>query len=242
MKHSLKKLGLAAAIVLAASLSSLSLAAAQAPATPPSAEDFSRTAALRNVSISPDGKHIAGVVSSDGKSSYISVWETANLSKAPLNIGCGQRLDCVAVRFVKNDRLGITTRQLVVRGNDRDYQFRLILTDLDGGRQMTTSGDQDTSGGGASIVDFLPKDPKNIIIIDYTGGYKLNVYSGTKAKVYTSSDKFFGEMTDLNGEIRARMTADYEGGRIYLAQYIRNAKTGAGEEHFRRFAADREDQ
>jgi acetyl esterase/lipase len=219
------------------------LAAQAAPATPPSAEDFSRVAALRNVSISPDGKHIAGVVSPDGINGYVSVWATSDLSKAPINIGCGDRNDCVAVQFVKNDRLGITTRQLLQRGSNRDYIFRLIFTDLDGGKQMTTSGSQDIgSGSAASILDMLPMDPKNIVILDRTGGYKLNVYNGQRAKVYTTSDKFFREQTDLKGEIRARQTYGYEDGKFYFAQYIRNPSNDSWEEHFRWFAADREEK
>lgn len=233
------KLAAVAVMALGTALAGHAPSSAQAP-KPPTAEDFSRTAAIRNVSISPDGKHIAGVVSSDGSSSYVSVWQTSNPKKEPLRVSCGDRLDCVGVQFVKNDRLGITTRQLRVTGSDRRYIFRLIFTDLDGGKPITTAGDSDlANGGNANILDFLPKDPKNIIILDQTAGYKLNVYNGQRSKIYTSSDKFFDEQTDLTGEIRARKTADYQDGKIYLAQFIRNPKTNVWEEHFRRFAADR---
>ncbi len=243
MKVSLKNWRRAAAAGFCLGLLSLGAAGAQPAGKPPSAEDFSRTAAIRNVSVSPDGKHIAGVVSPDGVTSYISVWDAANPGKAPLNVGCGDRNDCIAVEFVKNDRLGITVRQILTRGSYRDYIFRLIVTDLDGGKQMTASGSQDTgSGQNAQILDTLAKDPKNIVIMDSEGAFKLNVYTGSRAKIYTASDKFFREQTDLNGEIRARQTFAYEGGRGYFAQYIRDPKSNNWQEHFRWFAADREER
>lgn len=242
MTNFVRKIGLGALLVLTVAFTAPAVGA-QPKNTPPTAEDFSRTPALRGVSLSPDGKHIAGIVSSDGVTSYVSVWDTSNLAKAPINIGCGQRMDCVGVQFVKNGRLGITTRQLLNAGSFRNYIFRLIFTDLDGGKQMTTSGDQDTGKGrGAQILDFLPKDPNNVIIIDDTAAYRLNVYTGAKAKVYTTSDKFFREQTDLNGEIRARQTYGYEDGKFYFAQYIRDPKNGNWNEHFRWFAADRNEK
>ncbi len=229
------------AATIAASVGGLGLAMAQGPAiTPATAEDFSKTPAIRNVTISPDGKHIAAIRSPDGIKSYVSIWATENMAREAVNISCGDRGDCQGVQFVKNDRIGVVVRQLVTSGTDKDYNFRLMITDLEGKDWKTTTGDQDQSARtAAQVLDLLPRDPKNILIMTRDGAYKLNVYSGTLGKIYNRSDKFGGEQTDSNGEIRARATTDYEGGRLYVAQYVRDPKTNSWSELFRFFAADR---
>lgn len=231
--------GAIGASVLAIGLAAVGLATAQTAPTPPTAEDFSRTAAIRNVTVSPDGKHIAAIRSDDGVRSVVSIWSTDNMGKPAINIGCGERSDCQGVQFVKNDRIGVVVRQLVTSGKDKDYRFRLMITDLEGKDWKTTTGDDQNSTQAAQVLDLLPKDPKNILVMTYEGAFKLNVYTGSLAKIYNRSDKFFGEQTDNNGEIRARQTADYEGGRLYVAQYVRNPKTNSWTELFRYFAADR---
>lgn len=242
MKLTFRFAGAIAAAALAIGAVGAGLATAQTAApTPPTAEDFSRTAAIRQVTISPDGKHIAAIRSDDGIRSVVSIWSTDDMTKPAFNFGCGERGDCQGVQFVKNDRVGVVVRQLVTSGTDKDYRFYLMITDLKGGNQKTTTGDSDqNSSSAAQVLDLLPRDPKNILVMNREGAFKLNVYSGTLAKIYNRSDKFFGEQTDNNGEIRARATTDYEGGRLYVAQYVRDPKTNAWTELFRFFAADRE--
>lgn len=242
MNLSYRVLGVVAAAALAVGALGVGLATAQTAApTPPTAEDFSRTAAIRQVTISPDGKHIAAIRSDDGIRSVVSIWSVADMKKPATNIGCGDRGDCQGVQFVKNDRIGVVVRQLVTEGTDKDYRFRLMITDLEGKDWKTTTGDSDQgSKEAAQVLDLLPRDPKNILVMTREGAFKLNVYTGSTGKIYNRSDKFFGEQTDNNGEIRARATTDYEGGRLYVAQYVRDPKTNAWTELFRYFAADRE--
>jgi hypothetical protein len=75
---------LIAAISLTSAPASL---ARQAPVQIPTAEDFGRQAAIRNVSISPDGQHIAAVTSPDGKETVVSIWRTAAPGEAPKTLG-----------------------------------------------------------------------------------------------------------------------------------------------------------
>src|SRR5881394_1145172 len=71
---------------------------------PPSAADFTRAAALDDVSISRDGKHIVGLTSPDGAAVTISVWRTDTPERAPAVLGSAH-MRFLGVRFLKNDRL-----------------------------------------------------------------------------------------------------------------------------------------
>lgn len=216
---------------------------AQAPAAPapPSAQDFGREAAIRGVNLSPDGKRIVAITSTDGVTPLITIWRTDAMDQKPTYLGCGERNTCQSARFIKPDRLLVSVRQTITSGATKTHLFCAFVTDLTFNSVRNISGDEDQSAcSGAGLVDDLPKDPKNILVQNRDGIYKLNVYTGARAKVYTNSDKFGGEQTDLNGEVRARQSVDFENGRVYIAQWIRNPKTNNWEEHFRWFAADRE--
>ena len=246
-----RNLGLAAialAVVgLAFAAPSLARQAA-APATaagvaPPSAEDFGREAAMRGVSVSPDGKHIAGIRSPDGVKAYVSIWETANMGKGPVNLLCGDRSQCLSVGFLKNDRIQVQVRQTITVGSTRTHLFRFFTTDLEGKVWRNALGTTDqTSGPGARVASTLPTDPKNILIQSFEDGnfYLLDLYTGARKKTFTASDKFGNEQIDLRGEVRARLSFDFENGKVYIAQWIRNPANDQWEEHFRYFAADRE--
>jgi len=217
---------------------------AQAPApTPPSGEDFGREAAIQRVSIAPDGKHIVALVSPDGQNTYVSIWRTDAMDKPPVNLSCGERSQCVGAFFVKSDRIGVRVRQTITSGADRTHLFRFFTTDLQGKVWRNALGTTDqTAGPNAGVVSLLPRDPTNILIQSYEdyNFYKLDLYSGARRKVATGSDKFSGEQVDLQGEIRARQSFDFENGKVYIAQWIRNPANDQWEEHFRWFAADRE--
>jgi hypothetical protein len=85
--------------------SAASFGAPAALAAAPSAKDFSRYAALEGVVISPDGLHIAGLVSTDGEERLLAVWETAHPDRQPFIIA-SRHMRLMSVEFVKNDRLG----------------------------------------------------------------------------------------------------------------------------------------
>jgi dipeptidyl aminopeptidase/acylaminoacyl peptidase len=217
--------------------------ATASPSTPPSAEDFGREAAIKGVSVSPDGKHIAAIRSPDGVKAYVSIWETANMAKAPVNLLCGDRSQCLSVGFLKNDRIVVQVRQTITEGATRTHLFRFFTTDLEGKVWRNALGTTDqTQGPNARVASTLPTDPKNILIQSFEDGnyYKLDLYTGGRRKTFTSSDKFGDEQIDLTGEVRARKSVDFENGKVYIAQWIRNPANDQWEEHFRYFAADRE--
>ena len=82
------------------------LGASPAVATPlaPTAKDLTRAPAISDVSVSPDGEHLAALTSKDGETVYVSVWKTDALGAPPVVIHM-TNVRFLAVRFLKNDRL-----------------------------------------------------------------------------------------------------------------------------------------
>jgi acetyl esterase/lipase len=228
-----------AAIALALAAGSVAGLATAAQAAPPTAQDWAKKPAYASVRISPDGRHVAAVTSPDGEKTYISIWDLDNLAAGAKNLGAPPRSWFSSVNFIKNDRLLVTTSQPTIRNNRKFYTGLRQIVDLNGAFVMNTAGEKDQTAPGAQIIDRLPLDPKNILVATNEGIFKLDVYTGAMARTYRGSDKFGGEQVDLNGEVRARQEFNFEGGKVYAAQWIRSAN-GDWQEHFRWYAKDRE--
>lgn len=239
---------LLAASLAAGALAISALSPAFAQPKPPTPAEWAKRPALTSVSISPDGKHLAGVSSADGEKTIISVWDMDNMSTPPKTVGAPPRSWFVGVSFIKNDRLMVSVVQPYEDGDVKRYISRALIVGLDGGNVMTTTGSRDQfSTASAGVLDILPLDPKNILVTmsqnaSDAGGatYKLDVYTGATQKVLQESDKFGDVETDLTGEVRARRSVGFDNGRVYSAQWLRNPDTGVWEEHFRSYAKDRE--
>lgn len=215
--------------------------AAQTPASAPSAVDFGRQASIRNVSISPDGKHIAAVTSPDGVTTMVSIWRTDAPAEAPKTLGTSGPNVIQSVEFIKNERVSVIVRQTLTEGSTKTHIFRLFFVDFEGKKWLNAlGGENENDYVAANVIDYLPKDPRNVLVASRDGIFKVDVYTGRSGRIFASSDKYGNEQIDLNGEIRARQSIDYENGKAYIAQWIRNPTTNQWEEHFRWFAADRE--
>jgi hypothetical protein len=79
--------------------------AAPAAAAPPSAAVFGKLPAVSSMSLSPDGKLIAGIVSPNGRDTYVAVWKTDAPSEPPKLTPAPPKQRLMGVNFIKNDRL-----------------------------------------------------------------------------------------------------------------------------------------
>ena len=227
--------------------------AVQAAPAPPAAKDFTAAPAISNVSISPDGKHLVALRSLDGVKTIISVWSTDNLAAPPVNIGPSGDTRFVDVQFLKNDLLDLAVVHPFDGEGVHGHKIETFVTDLKGssfkhllGNHGVANFDTASSsqGEGGSIVDSLPRDPRHVLVEDGRSNgkgdiYLVDVYSDEASKVLAGSEKFGGYQIDLTGAIRARQTADFDGGKMYIAQQIRDPQTGAWEEIYRDYAKDR---
>ena len=152
------------------------IAAAASPAPPAglTARDFAREPAIQGLSISPSGKNLVGIVSPDGDTRYIAIWETANPGKAPVILGA-QKMRLMSARFIKDDRLAVVAQQLFTVGTRATHLQKIYITDLKGEKWTPAIPDQKASSeqeefanktSNPSIVSILPNDPKHILVID----------------------------------------------------------------------------
>lgn len=225
---------------------------AMAAPTAPSAGDLTRAPAIQSVSIAPDGQHLAGLASPDGGVVDIVVWRTDALAAQPVRIRA-THMRFVTVRFLKNDRLLVTAVQPATVDGERLNLYKTYVTDLDGksfdpllpvaavGSDMTTSYDQLVDAG---LVSSLPMDPRHVMVEDHRLGsegdiYRVDAYSLSAERVMKGSEKYFGYQVDLKGELRARQYADFDDGKIFIAQQLRDPSSGQWMELFRSYAKDR---
>jgi hypothetical protein len=222
-------------------------------ADPLPAKVFSEPPAISNVSISRDGKHIVALTSANGQSPTISVWATDSLDKPPAVISA-QRVRILSVGFLKNDRLLVRTIQTFTQGNIKGHLGRQYISDLEGkswttmlpdGRSRSSLEDYANKFDDSRVIDFLPADPRHVVVednrLDTSGDIlKVDIYTGTTERLMRGSEKFSGFQLDLKGQIRARQELNYEDGKVYFAQWIRDPATGDWAEHFRWYAKDRE--
>ncbi len=240
---------MAAMFLLAFSFAPLAARAGE----PPSAFALVRAPAISDVSIAPDGKHLVALTSADGDTINIAVWSTSDLSKPSAVIAAG-KVRILSVRFLKSDRLLIDTVQTFTQGDDRGHLRRSFVSDLQGKAWTSLLPDQQARSSlddyaakfdNAYLIDTLPQDPTHVIVMDLrmrSSGdiLKLDLYSGQTSKVESASEKFFSYRTDLTGQIRARQSADFEDGKLYIAQWFKDPATGQWSEHYRNYAKDRE--
>lgn len=241
---------LAAGFSAGATSVSTTSAAVKADVVSPAASAFARKPAISGVSVSPDGRHIVAVTSADGVRRTVTIWKVSDLRAPPHVVGSDPKSEIIAVRFIKNDRLFVTTQQLAdftIGGTaERSYRVRSQILDLQGNpvrqnlRFDGLTAEQQAFVGVGSIVSTLPKDPQSILVRDPMKGdvYRLNVYTGRPERLERGSDRFSGQMTDINGEVRARQEFDFDNGAAYVGQWIKDAQ-GNWAEHFRSYARDR---
>jgi dienelactone hydrolase len=240
-------------VAVAAALSLTAPAARAAAPTLPSAADFTRAPAIESVSISQDGKHLAALSSPDGKNLDLVVWSTDALSAPPMRVRA-TRMRFIGVRFLKNDRLLVTAVQPLTVYGQAGHILKSYVADLQGKEfdpllpdRNSTSQTEETYDRivDATVISTLPKDPRNVLVEDHRlegrgDIYKVDVYSMSAGRVMKGSEKYGGYQVDLNGELRARQYADFDQGKMFIAQQYRDPKTDQWIELFRSYARDRE--
>ena len=95
------------------------------------------------------------------------------------------------------------------------------------------------------MVSRLPQDPDDVIVVDHRlegegDVYRVNVHTGSAQRIEQGSERFFGYRADLKGVLRAKQELNYDGGKVYIAQWFKDPDTGRWEELFRSYAKDRE--
>jgi pimeloyl-ACP methyl ester carboxylesterase len=229
-------------------------ASATAP-VPPTIEQMAAFPEFSGFTLSPDGKHIAALRGT-GEDRVIAVWQTDSLDKAPTLIGAA-RMKIAGVSFIKNDRLAVSLWQTYDLRWDRIYKTfinKLMITDLQGKnwneplpQPRATSRDQELAQSRTSptILDRLPNDPNHILVVNNVGVnagdvYRVDLRNFKSERVQMAAERVAGYVTDFDGNLRARLKQDMDGGGAYVSAEFKNSSSGAWEEHFRSYVKNRD--
>lgn len=210
---------------------------------------------MSSFSLSPDGKHMAAL-EARGEDRVILVWNTDALDKAPTVIG-STKMKLQAVSFIKDDMLAVTLWQpLDVRVDTviKTFASKLYLTDLNGKtwrepmplpRATSRAEEAAQARTSPSILDALPNDPDHILVVNNVGTdagdvYKVNIRTFQADRVQRTEEHVAGYLTDLDGNLRARLKNDTDGKGAYVAAEFRNTQSGSWEEHFRSYVKNRD--
>jgi len=231
------------------------LAAHAAKPVVPTIEQMAAFPAISSLSISPDGKHIAGL-QANGEERVILVWNTDALDKAPTVIGSG-RMKFQGVSFIKNGLLAVTLWQPYDLRTDRvtkTFISKFFITDIQGKQwkepiapQRATSHSEqlEQALSSSTVLDTLPNDPDHILVVNGSGSnsgdiYKVNLRSFTAQRIQKTEERVAGYLTDLSSELRARLRQDLDATGAFVATEFRNPTSNAWEEHFRSYVKDRD--
>jgi pimeloyl-ACP methyl ester carboxylesterase len=236
----------------------MALASAAATAAKPAVPTIAQLAAyprMSSFSVSPDGRHIAGL-EAKGEDRVILVWKIDALDKPPVAIG-SKVMKIQSVQFIKNDRLAVTMWQPYDSRLDtvlKQFITKLYITDLEGRnwnepmplvRATSRTEEKLQALLNPEVLDLLPNDPDHILVINGdirgTGDvYKVNVRTNRAERMHRADEKIGGFVTDLEGNVRARTRYDVDGTGAFIATEIREPGNDNWVEHFRSYAAVRD--
>lgn len=206
-------------------------------------EAIERFPAIESVSLSPDGKHIVGLVAAPGqKWPVISVWKTDALEERPIWIPT-KEMRFQFVDFLGNDKLIFVARDTYQSGSYKRWQSKLYISDLDGGdieeplrRQGTGRGSDRALSFSIFYDDF--EDPNRFYIESTTFTnqkiYEINARTGRKRNVAESGeDSSFisGGVDPVTGDLLIKQELESGGGSYVVKTYIRGNARSNWEHH-----------
>jgi dipeptidyl aminopeptidase/acylaminoacyl peptidase len=243
---------------LTASVLAIALAmplVSHAKPTPPSIQQLAAFPQVSSLSLSPDGRYLAGL-QAKGEERVIVVWKTDALEQAPTVIGAG-RMKFQGVAFIKNGLLAVTLWQPYDLRQDsvtKTFISKFFITDIEGKqwkepiappRATSRNEELEQALSNSTVLDTLPNDRDHILVVNGSGSnsgdvYKVNVRDFTAQRIQKTEERVAGYITDLDSNLRARLRQDLDGNGAYIATEFRNPQTNTWEQHFRSYVKDRD--
>jgi dipeptidyl aminopeptidase/acylaminoacyl peptidase len=203
---------------------------------------------IDSVSVSPDGsKLLALTLSNVNEAADITVWDTTDLSKPPIRFK-PKSVKALTVGWISNDSIYIIGRQKY------DYRYggkptkwfrdRLLIGQADGKGKLRELFKNNEEIVGFSIENLMRGKPDTILVKASNREfaeefYEVNTKSLVSKRVYRGgAGKEFS--TDVFGEVVTRMQINGSGKNIHFSIELKNPDSGAWEEHFKTYAAERQ--
>lgn len=179
-----------------------------------SLEDFSKHTQYYNIKISPDGKHLAALVNSDGAKSLVFL--DAKTYEITFALNSGRNSQAADYYWANNERVIIQVEQL--RGSlEKPVNFgEIFAVNFDGRKRKMIYGYRSKSGitlsGSAGfLIDLLKDDDKHVLIRTQLLSrksdvlpkvMKLNIYSGKEKRLRTAPVPYSQFLIDNDGNPR----------------------------------------
>lgn len=232
-------------LLTAAILSLTAISAAQAQEPYP-LEYWALRDVISNVTVSPDGEHLAlmKIESRDGNP-IIEIHKVDTLGQeAPIRLAADP-MEFTSVRWVSDTNLVMNVRQKVrprIDGyNQGVYAFELTSYDLDTEKFVKL-------GDNANVIEVLPNEPDTILISQNRTNasfneedpfadfrprayYRMNLDTGAKTLVLRSGGKFASASFDRDGY--PRFTSEYRDQANEIVYYFRRPGEGSWTEFAR---------
>jgi dipeptidyl aminopeptidase/acylaminoacyl peptidase len=241
-----------AAALITAGMFLAAAAQARPQTTPMPTEAMTSYPALSSMRLSPDGKHLAAIVS-EGENRVISVWRTEALNETPRRIALGgaalrKNVRFVQVDWIARDRLFIVADQPFTFSSGpegKGYTALAFVSNIDGsGWAEPLAGPRARSDlerfadkfFDIRIIDDLPNDPDHVLIeqssLDASIIYRVNAYTGrTERVLQVADDESVLPIVDNEGDPRVKRFARFEDGDWEIGYRILNEANGQWEEH-----------
>jgi dipeptidyl aminopeptidase/acylaminoacyl peptidase len=214
------------------------------PVAPLPIDAIAKYEQLTSVSLSPDGKHIAGLISVSGeKWPVISIWDATDLSKKPVWIP-SKTNRITAVGFFSSDKIVFQMEQPITGGDSKPtFTTKLYYSDLEGRKieepfRITGTMNKDVRdafdrGGGVGVFndDLYDSTKKLMVTVDPVSFvqkiFELDLTTGKTRTVALGSDEFeyLPEGVDLKtGEPMIKAKVDTVNNDFWYMLYIKDAK------------------
>jgi dipeptidyl aminopeptidase/acylaminoacyl peptidase len=189
-------------------------------------ETFFKNADLTSIRISPDGKHFAATVETDGTKKLAILDIKATQIKHIFNFSSDKK-EIGTYGWLNNERIYASMVQKVgPLAQPRATGF-LFAGNINGKKtiQLLPSKSKRIGGSidyerGYQFLDMLPNDDKHILIshVDntYTYAYKLNFYTGKKQVVEKSPEKYAVLLADHTGHVKLATSFNEDGSKFKI--------------------------
>ncbi len=177
-----------------------------------STETFFKNPDLTSIRISPDGKHFAATIETDGTKKLAILDINATKIKHIFNFSSDKK-EIGTYGWLNNERIYAAMVQKVGPLAQPRATGVLFAGNINGKKtiQLLPSKSRRMGGSrdyqrGYNFLNMLPNDDKHILIshVDntYTYAYRLNVYTGKKKVVEKSPEKFASLVADNTGNVK----------------------------------------
>lgn len=222
----------------------------RALAAPLSIDALSQFESVTSVNLSPDGKHVVGLVAAPGqKWPVISIWKADALEQTATWIP-SENMRPVRVDFIGNDRIWFVTEQEINRGSTKTFTRKLYFTDLKGSKfeeplkrgGATNDLIRNAEATGITVGIFNDElREKDIVLLerlDIGQGaqqiYRFNVATGQTQLIGEGSEKSSYISAGVNldtGELLLQEKIENIDGDFWLRRYLRKDAKSPWEYH-----------